>query len=75
MEIEMTPKFSAGQRVRFNDRILSECPKYRGVEYEVLALNCDGWEIGRAEWAGQYGLRNLSTGQSVGSHERCLVAL
>lgn len=71
----MTPKFSIGQRVRMNDFILREAPKYRGVEYEVLALNCDDWEIGRAEWVGQYGLLNLATGQSVGSHERCLVAL
>lgn len=69
----MTPKFEAGQIVRMNDRILQEAPQYRDRRYQVVSLACDGWEIGRAEWYGQYNIRNIEGGAISGCYESSLV--
>lgn len=72
-EMKMTPKFQAGQIVRMNDRIIQETPKYADLRFEVVALACDGWEIGRAEWYGQYSIRRLDGDQVSGCYESSLV--
>lgn len=69
----MTPKFEAGQIVRMNDRIIQECPKYDGLRFEVVSLACDGWEIGRAEWYGQYNIREIGNHQIAGCYESSIV--
>ncbi|QIG69604.1 hypothetical protein EVB81_035 [Rhizobium phage RHph_I46] len=71
----MTPKFKAGDKVRFNDFIIKECPKYAGLVYEIVCIAHSAWEIGgNNEWYGEYNIRLVGGTQISGTYENSLVA-
>ncbi|QIG67973.1 hypothetical protein EVB55_038 [Rhizobium phage RHph_Y68] len=71
----MTPKFENGTKVRFNDFIIAECPKYAGKVYEIVCIAHSSWEIGGDNsWYGEYNIREVGGTQICGTYERSLVA-